>query len=458
MKIKFLGGVGTVTGSMHLVETSRRRVLLECGMFQGHRDEAGRINRHVPTAAVAADFMILSHSHIDHSGNIPNLVKSGFHHQIYTTHASRDLTALLLQDSALIQEADLRFLNRRRDKAGLEPRTPIYTMEDVDLATRYLTGHPYEQSLECGDVTFTLREAGHILGSAQVELEAEGQRIIFSGDLGRSNLPIIRDPVQPTMADYLIIESTYGNHLHPPFSEVAGQLATIVKEVVARRGRIVIPAFALGRTQEVVYTLDRLISDGQIPEIPVFVDSPLAINITEIFRRHQECFDAEALRLFAHDPDVLGFRRLTYVRNQSESMKLNRLKEPCIIISGSGMAEGGRVLHHLKHAVTDPRNVILIVGFVAQHTLARRIIEHQSPIRIFGEEYTLNARVEVIDAFSAHADQSGLLQYITGLDRTRLKKVFLVHGEPSQSEALQQILLERGYDAIIPEKGQEVEL
>lgn len=458
MKITFLGGIRTVTGSMHLVETARTRVLLECGMFQGHRDEAERINRQVPAAAVAADFMILSHSHIDHSGNIPNLVKSGFRHAIYTTESSRDLTALLLEDSARIQQADLRFINKKRARAGLEPRTPLYTAEDVENALRLLTGVPYKLRREQGDVAFTLREAGHILGSAQVVLEAEGKTLVFSGDLGRINLPIIRDPVHPGDADCLILESTYGNRFHAPFVDAAGQLEVLVRRVMQQHGRIIIPAFALGRTQEIVYTLQQLVDSGRIPAIPVFVDSPLAGRVTEVFRRHAECYDPEARARNRSDPDLFAFRHLTYVGSQSESMKLNNLREPCIIISASGMAESGRVLHHLKHAITDARNVILLVGFAAQHTLARRLRDHELPIRIFGEEFPLNAAVETIDAFSAHADQAALVEYVTGFDPARLKHIFLVHGELTQSEALQQVLIAKGYNVVIPEKGQTVEV
>jgi metallo-beta-lactamase family protein len=458
MRITFLGGVRTVTGSMHLVETGRTRVLLECGLFQGHREEAERINRQLPDAATQADFMILSHSHIDHSGNIPNLVRGGFNHEIYQTPASRDLTERLLRDSAHIQENDLKFLNKKRARAGLEPKEPLYTLEDADASTKYLTGMPYGVRRERDDVAFAFHDAGHILGSAQAVIEAEGRRLAFCGDLGRKNLPIIRDPAQLRDADYLILESTYGGRRHAPIEDAAAALAAVVKRVVARGGRIVVPAFALGRTQEIVYTLHKLISAQQIPAIPIFVDSPLATDITEVFRRHLECLDDEAQELLRTEGDPFGFRRLTYVSSTAESMKLNDLTEPCMIIAASGMCESGRVLHHLKHSVADARNLILIVGFAAEHTLARRLIERQPVIRIFGEEYARHAEVEVIEAFSAHADQDGLLEHVGRFDRKRLKRIFLVHGEISQSEALQTILRARGYDAMIPEHGETVQL
>jgi metallo-beta-lactamase family protein len=458
MKTTFLGGARTVTGSMHLLETARTRVLLDCGLFQGHRDEAERINREVPASAVSADFMLLSHAHVDHCGNIPNLVKRGFHHQIYMTPASRDIAELLLRDSAHIQESDVKFLNKKLARAGLPPRTPIYTVADAEASLKYLTGIAYEQPLERGDVTFKFSEAGHILGSAQATIESGGAKLVFTGDLGRSNLPIIRDPAVLQDADYVVTESTYGGRLHPPFEESSARLADAISRVWARGGRIIVPAFALGRTQEMLYAVNRLHAAGRIPEIRVFVDSPLASGITEVFRDHTADFDAETRTLLARHDDPFEFKGLNFVSSTADSMKLNDDRQSCMIISASGMCENGRILHHLKHSVADPKNLILIVGFAAEHTLARRIVERQPEIRIFGEMYPLRAEVETIEAFSAHADQNDLLAHVRHFDRSRLKRVFLVHGELDQSEALRQKLSAEGYDAVIPEKGQSFPL
>jgi len=458
VKITFLGSARTVTGSMHLLETARTRVLLECGLFQGHRDEAERINRHVPDAAVSADFMILSHAHVDHCGNIPNLVKRGFNHEIYMTPASRDIAELLLRDSAHIQESDLKYLNKKLARAGLPPREPIYTVADAEASLKYLTGIAYGVRLDRGDIAFSFAEAGHILGSAQVTVEAEGKRLVFTGDLGRSNLPIIRDPAVLSETDYLVMESTYGGRLHPAFEAVAARLAEAINRVWNRGGRIIVPAFALERTQEMLYAVNQLEAAGRIPRIPVFVDSPLASGITEVFRRHTADFDAETKSLLARHDDPFEFPGLTFVSSTAESMKLNEDPRPCMIISASGMCENGRVLHHLKHSVASPKNLILIIGFAAEHTLARRIVERQPEIRIFGETYPLRAEVEVIDAFSAHADQNDLLAHVRHFGRSRLKRIFLVHGELSQSEALQQKLVAEGHDAVIPEKGQTFDL
>jgi metallo-beta-lactamase family protein len=458
VRITFLGGARTVTGSMHVLETARTKVLLECGLFQGRREEAERINRQVPELAQQAGFMILSHSHIDHSGNIPNLVKQGFTHDIYQTPASRDLTELLLRDSARIQEADLKFLNKKLRRAGLPPREPLYTPDEAERSLELLSGLAYEQRLERGDLAFVLREAGHILGSAQIELEGEGRKVVFTGDLGRRNTPIIRDPVQPGEADYLIMESTYGNRVHPRFEDAAVELAALVNRVLRRQGRIVIPAFALGRTQELVYCLHQLIDARAIPELPVFVDSPLAVNITDVFSRHRGCFDAEAQVFLAGHNGDMAFRRLKMIRTQAESRKLNDLKEPCIVISSSGMAESGRVLHHLKRAIGGERNLILLVGFAAEHTLARRLRDGAKLVRIFGEEYPVHAHVAALDAFSAHADQPALVAHVEGFNRQRLKRVFLVHGELDQAQPLQQVLQARGFDVVVPEKGQSFEL
>ncbi|MGD8819493.1 MAG: MBL fold metallo-hydrolase [Anaerolineae bacterium] len=466
MKIQFLGAVRTVTGSMHLLTVNGSRILLDCGLFQGRRKESFKRNRSLPFDASSIDVMVLSHAHIDHSGNIPTLVKNGFKGNIYATPATRDLCSAMLRDSGHIQESDVAYLNEKRARKGLPPLEPLYTIEDATASLRNFVSVGYNRSLSIAPgVTLTFRDAGHILGSAitvlDVEENGKEKRIVFSGDLGRLDMPILKDPQAVEDADYLLIESTYGDRFHDPIEETSEALRDIVVDTYRRNGKVIVPAFSVGRTQELVYALHRLIEARDLPDLPVFVDSPLSVNVTEIFRLHPECYDKELNQFMAESSsyDPFGFRRLTYIRSVEKSKELNFMREPAIIISASGMCEAGRILHHLKNNIEDPRNTVLIVGWQAPYTLGRRLVERQATVKIFGEEYTLRARVETINGFSAHADRTELLAYARRLGPEGLTSAFVVHGEEASSLALADGLESLGVQqAIVPHEGETFEL
>lgn len=442
LRLSFLGGVRTVTGSMFLISHAGTNILLECGLYQGRRAESNYRNRHPPIDSEKIDVMLLSHAHIDHSGNIPTLVKQGFSGRIYTTSATRDLCSIMLADSAHLQEKDAEFLNKQYKKKGKQERIePLYTVQEAIESLESFSAVVYDKSIEVTDgVKVTYRDAGHILGSALLELEiksnnAKVKRILFTGDLGRKNLPILRDPYQVEETDILIIESTYGNRLHDPIDTMETKLAQVINETIDRGGKIIVPAFSVGRTQEFVYILHRLTEQQRIPKIPIYVDSPLAIDATEIFRLHPECFDDQTKEYLIKHQDPFGFGKLQYIRDVEESKKLNEINYPCIIISASGMCEGGRILHHLKHNITDRKNTILIIGFMADNTLGKRLVDKVPIVRIFDEEYELKAQVVVMNSFSAHADRNELLDYVKNIKK-KPNKVFVVHGNADQSEAL----------------------
>jgi len=465
MKIQFWGAAKNVTGSMHLLTVNGKKILLECGLYQGRRKEAFERNRELPFDASGIDAMILSHSHIDHSGNIPQLVKSGFTGNIYCTHATQDLANVMLRDSAHIQEKDAEFMNRKNDRKGLPPVEPLYTMEDAQACMNHFVGIGYHRPFYITpEVQVTFLDAGHILGSAIVilDLKENGKtfRLTFTGDLGRKGLPVIRDPEQLDWTDALITESTYGNRLHDPIGDMKTKLQKVVNDTVSRGGRIIVPSFSMERTQELVYMLHELFNEKALPEIPVYVDSPLSVNITEVFRLHQENFDEETREAFLDDnKDPFGFYRLRYIRNVEESKQLNTSRESCMIISASGMCEAGRILHHLKNNVEDRRNTVLIVGFMAENTLGRRIVEKEPVIRIFGEEHPLRAEVVKMNGFSAHADRNELLAYYQGIEKEKLRRVFVVHGEPDQSESLAEAIRQQGVPEVhVPDRGNEFEL
>jgi metallo-beta-lactamase family protein len=466
MKIQFLGAVRTVTGSMHLLTVNGSRILLECGLFQGSRKESFERNRSLPFEPSSIDTLILSHAHIDHSGNIPSLVKGGFLGNVYATPATRDLCSAMLRDSGHIQEEDAAYINKKRARRGEPPVEPLYTEEDAAESLQHFISVGYDRPLLVAPgVTLTFRDAGHILGSAIVVLDIEASgartRLAFSGDLGRVGMPILKDPQVVEGVDYLIIESTYGNRLHDPVAALEQQLRQVILDTYRQGGKVIVPAFAVGRTQELVYALHRLAQAHKLPELPIFVDSPLAVNVTEIFRLHRECYDQEVKQFLEKNDrrDPFGFHRLTYVRSVEGSKELNFLREPAIIISASGMAEAGRILHHLKNNIEDPRNTVLIVGWQAPHTLGRRLVERQPVVKIFGEEYQLRACVETINAFSAHADRDELVGYVKQLDLGRLKTAFVVHGEEEVSLSLAEDLVGIGVrQAIVPEVGQEFDL
>jgi metallo-beta-lactamase family protein len=466
MKLQFLGAVRTVTGSMHLLTVNGSRILLDCGLFQGRREESFKRNRNLPFDAATIDVLILSHAHIDHSGNIPTLVKNGFRGNIYTTPASRDLCSAMLRDAGHIQEYDTQYINKKRAKKGLPPVESLYTVEDATASLKNFVSVGYDRPLSVAPgVIVTFRDAGHILGSAVMvlDLEEEGQktRLAFSGDLGRKGKPILRDPQPVEGADYLIIESTYGDRVHDPVETTDEELQNVIVDTYRRGGKVIVPAFSVGRTQELVYALHRLTENRKIPLLPIFVDSPLSVNVTEIFRLHPECYDQELNQFIAsgNHRDPFGFHRLTYIRAVERSKELNFLREPAVIISASGMCEAGRILHHLKNNIEDARNTVLIVGWQAPYTLGRRLVERQPVVKIFGEEYKLNAQVKTINSFSAHADRPELLAYVQQLGAERLKATFVVHGEEPSSLALADGLEDLGArQVVVPRLGEEFEL
>ena len=448
MEIQFLGAAQTVTGSQHLISVNGldkvrgNRILLECGLFQGKRRQSFERNRALPFDATSVDALVLSHAHIDHSGNIPNLVRSGFQGSIYCTFATRDLCSAMLRDSAYIQEQDVAYVNKKRARKGQPPVEPIYTHADAIASLEHFVSVGYDRPVPIAPgVMCTFLDAGHILGSAIVLLEIEeGQRrtrLLFSGDLGRVRMPILRDPAPAPPADVLIIESTYGDRVHPPHEEAEQRLHRLIGETYAQGGKVVIPAFTVGRTQEIVYSLHRLASAQRLPDVPIFVDSPLAVNVTEVFRLHPECYDDEIRKFMARNrhPDPFGFDRLRYIRHVEDSKALNDLEGPAVIISASGMCEAGRIQHHLKHTIGDPRNAVLIVSWQAPHTLGRRLVERQPMVKIFGQEYPLRARVETINGYSAHADRDGLLGWVKPVAQD-LRQAFVVHGDPDPAAAL----------------------
>jgi metallo-beta-lactamase family protein len=437
MRIHFHGATRTTTGSMYLLEVNGQRLLLECGLYQGRREESITRNCCFPFDPKTVDAAILSHAHIDHCGNFPNLCKQGFTGNIYSTFATRDLASIMLEDSASIQEADAQFVSKKRAKQGKPPVQPLYSATDAERAIRQFVAINYDRPMPVADgVTVTFKDAGHILGSAQVVLDVrEGGRKfrwLFSGDIGRPGQDILRDAQPVENVDFLQIESTYGNRVHSSPVDARGELLGLVAETVQRGGKVIIPAFSVGRTQQIVYALNQLTDAGKLPAVPIYVDSPLSTNATEIFRLHPECFDEATYAFLREKGNPFGMANLTYIRDVAQSRTLNELKEPAVIISASGMAEAGRVLHHLKNHGTDPANLILFVGFCAEHTLGAQILAGRSPVNIFGEPHTIRARVAKIDAFSGHADQQELSAYVKSLSG-HIKKTFVVHGEEEQA-------------------------
>lgn len=449
---------------MLLLQTESGSVLIDCGLFQGRRAESRRRNRALPREAVHADAVILTHAHIDHSGNLPTLVEAGYSGAIYATPATFDLCAYMLRDSAHIHESDAEYLNRRNARdPDYEPIEPLYVDEDAVRALERFVTLPYHRPFEpIPGVRATFLNAGHILGSAEVVLDVEEsgttRRIVVSGDLGRAGLPILRDPeIPPAPIDYVVMESTYGDRVHGPSANMHDDLERVIRDTVERGGKVIVPAFAVGRTQELLYVLHDLRKAGRLPRIPVFVDSPLAIDVTSVFRSHPECFDADARAFLDEHGDIFSFEGLKYCRSREDSMAINGVEGPAVIISAAGMAEAGRVLHHLRNHVEDERNTVLIVGWMAQHTLGRRLVERRRRVRIWGVERDLRARVVVLNAFSAHADRDDLLAFAEACG-VSTRKFFLVHGEPEQQRALAAAMDDRGMRVHIPQRKESIEL
>jgi metallo-beta-lactamase family protein len=459
IKIKFLGGARTVTGSSHLISAAKTEVLLDAGLFQGRRDEFYKINTTFDYNPRAINALVLSHAHIDHCGNIPSLIKKGLRCKVYTTPATKDLAALMLKDSGKIQEEDIKYLNKINRRIGLPKRDPLYTKKEASRATKIFRPISYNQKFcVAKNVYVTLVDAGHILGSAITVLDIRDEertvRLGYAVDLGRKNLPLLNDPVIPKGLDYLIMESTYGGRMHAPIEEAQSRLREAISRTLRRGGKVLIPSFTLERTQEVVYFLNELLKEKLIPSVPIYVDSPLATDITEMFEYHTDYLDEGTRRDIANGDSPFSLLNLRFIREQSESKALNADKRPMIIIAGSGMCESGRILHHLQNNIEDSRNMIIVVGYMARDTLGRRIVDREKFVRIFGVEYELNAEVVIVNAMSGHADQKELVEFAKGC--LPLKRIFLVHGEDEQTQALLGILSSEGIDAYVPSKGEEV--
>jgi len=463
VKITFYGAAGEVTGSKHLIETGGRKILLDCGLHQGHRDESEKLNRNLPFDPADLDAILLSHAHIDHSGNLPGAVKNGFGGMITCTFATRALAAIMLPDSAHIQKYDIEYLNRKRERKDLPPLEPLYDAEDVTETLKHFMSIPYDRAFPLfPDVSLRFIEAGHILGSAQVELtvreKGKSRVILFSGDLGRPGRPILRDPDMSSRADVLIMESTYGGRNHEKQEEALTRFRGIIRKTFELGGKLIIPSFSVGRTQEVLFYIHELVARDQMPPMRVYVDSPLSFDATEVYKIHQECFDAKMREYLYSNMSPFQFEGLHFTQGVEDSKALNHDESPMIIISASGMCENGRILHHLKNNIQDERNTVLAVGFMAENTLGRRLVDGEKIVRIFGEEYQVNASVEIINGFSAHADSDALLDYAVRTGGSA-ERIFLVHGEPDQCEFL-SARIEKGTGAspTVPSRGESFEL
>jgi len=449
---------------MYLFEVNQQRLLLECGLFQGRRDESFERNRNFPFDARRLDAVILSHAHIDHCGNLPNLCRQGYSGNIYCTFATRDLAAIMLEDSAEIQRDDAEYVSKKRAKQNLPAVEPLYTATDAEQAMRQFVSVNYDRPMLVADgVTVTFRDAGHILGSAQVILDIrEGGRAfryLFSGDIGRGDDDILRDPQPVSEVDYLQIEATYGGRVHSAKANAKEDVGRLIRETVQRKGKVIIPAFSIGRTQQIVYTLNQLTEEGKVPRLPIFVDSPLSVNATEVFRLHPECFNDVVYRFLRERANPFGMENLTYIRELAHSKKLNELKDSAIIISASGMCEAGRVRHHLKNNIGDSNNLILFIGYCAEHTLGAQILAGRNPVNIFGEPHQVRAQIASIDAFSGHADRNELCRYVESLSG-RIQKISVIHGEESQCLAFAETLrgMKPKAEVIVPRYQEAIDI
>jgi len=464
MKIHFLGAARTTTGSMYLIEMNGKRLLLECGLFQGHRDETTRRNCCFPFDPKQVDAVVLSHAHIDHAGNLPNLVKQGYDGPIHSTDATRDLCAIMLLDSAHIQEQDALFVTRWRARKNQPPVEPLYQVADAEKALKQFVPHSYDRTFSVLDgVNVTFRDAGHILGSAQVILDIQERgrkfRWLFSGDVGRGHDEILRDPAPVENVDCLQIESTYGGREHTPRQNSDAEVGRLIRETVARGGKIIIPSFSVGRTQQIVYVLNQLTQEGLAPGLPIFVDSPLSSQATGVYLKHPECYNETMTRFLNEKQNPFTMGNLTYITNVEASKQLNDRREPMIIISASGMAEAGRIRHHLKNNIGDAKNLLLFIGYCAEGTLGAQITAGRTPVNIFGDPYDVRAQVISLDTYSGHADKNELRRYVERISGD-IRRVFCIHGEESQCLAHAGTLraMKPGAEVIVPEYGQAVEI
>ncbi len=463
-ELLFHGAAGEVTGSMHMIRVNDQWVALDCGLFQGHREDAERKNRRWPVPPAEIRAVILSHAHIDHTGRLPKLVKDGFDGPIHCTPATRDLCAVMLPDSAHIQMEDVEYVNKKRERRNLPPIEPLYDTDDALAAVRLMQTVPLGRKFTVlPGLTAMFVEAGHMLGSAGIRLDFgktpnDIDSVYFTGDVGRVNHPIIRDPADFSPADVLICESTYGGRINGENGDARELLTAAVRRAFDRGGKVIIPAFSVGRSQSVVYFLQESMLRGQLPRYPVYVDSPLAVDATEVFKMHPDLYDADARKLDAATGDLLGTSCCTYIRDVQDSKALHRRNKPCVIISASGMCEAGRVRHHIKNNISEPRNMMIFVGYQAANTLGRRIVDGVKTINLFHEEYEVRAEVVKIEGLSGHADQADLLRMMHPLRHTA-KRVYLVHGEIEQSDALARKLSERGFPRVeIAERGMRTAL
>ncbi|MGZ3898700.1 MAG: MBL fold metallo-hydrolase RNA specificity domain-containing protein [Bacteroidia bacterium] len=462
MKIKFIGATESVTGSKHLLITEKgKQYLLDCGLYQGMGKETDALNRKLDIDPGNIEAVVLSHAHVDHSGNLPTLVKSGFNGKIYCTPATFDVCKVLLLDSAHIHESDIEFLNKRRRKKGESMLKPLYTVHDAENCLKHFRPIPFETDFHlCDELAFRFTETGHIIGSAAINITAKEKgkitKLTFTGDVGRYVDAVLRPPLPFPQSDYIICESTYGNRLHDPVENAQAKLLAIIKKTcIQKQGRLIIPAFSLGRTQEILYTIDKLRTAKLLPEIRIFVDSPLSSSVTGIVKEHPEAFNDELKDYIKQDPDPFGYEYVRFIESPTESKMLNEIKEPCIIISASGMCDAGRVKHHLRHALPDQKNTVLIAGYCAPNTLGARLVRGEKKVHIYGEFFDVKAEIETILSFSAHADYRELLNYLACQEKAKVKSIFLVHGDPDAKTMFKETLEKEGFkNVVIPLKGE----
>lgn len=466
MKLKFIGATESVTGSKHLLLTEKgKQVLLDCGLYQGMGKVTDELNRHLGLNPSNIEAVILSHGHIDHCGNLPTLVKQGFNGKIYCTPATFDVCSILLLDSAQIHESDVNFINKRRKKKGEPPIKPLYTTHEAEKCLKHFKPIPFDATFHINDeISFQFSENGHIIGSAAVNITANENgnvtRLTFTGDIGRYTDPLLKAPANFPQADYIICESTYGDRLHEPLGDSESKLLEVLRSTcVGNRGKLIIPAFSLGRTQEILFLFDKLKNKGVLPDVKIFVDSPLSSKATAVARKHMESFNDELQAYIKKDPEPFGFDTLKYIQDVEESKMLNDLHEPCVIISASGMADAGRVKHHIANTITNPKNTILLTGYCAPHTLGAKLMQGDKRVHIYGEFYDVKARIQSILSLSAHADYKEIIRFLSCQDKGSVKKIFLVHGETDAKVSLKEKLLAEGYkDVSIPVKGESYAL